>query len=841
MEQEMWIAEIGKWIWLEGEEKPNNVYVQFRKTFTLAQVPAKAIVHASADCKYLLFINGAPAGRGPITTDPKYKQVDVYNVAPYLKAGENVIAALVLQRHAKTSRLWPVRGGFLLEFSSPGLCFGTDGTWKSRRAVEYKSDAPLMSHQYGHQEWLDARKAESGWMLSGFNDQSWKNALVVAEAGSNWPKALEIRTVPHMLREVRYPTRLVGYFSSGGNGRTPENYYEPAKQMQVSYMGSSVLLWNEEGIIDPARKPVVFQENNSDGLGFTVDLGEEMFGYPFIEFEAPDGAVVDLGHGEVLGRNHVLTVLMPESPAEQLYADRYYSRGGRQRWEIFDTKGCRYLEVHFRNLAADANGKKQVKIHQIGFIRSRAPAQKETEFRCSDELLNRIFEICRRTMEVKNQEWHICDISREQNIWIEPFQEMVHLQIFGKLEMHLKTLQAFGRGQLADGFIPSTIPSIFEGEPTAQNQYLEPSVAYPIVTYLDWLYGGRDSRHGEMLAVCERIFAAIGKYIDKDYILKNTPGSHWCEWSGIDTRPSDVNMNVKDTWEVTFFSGQIILSLECGAKLAEAFGKQDLAQQWLRLSQNLRQAAIKRYWSGERKAYMDGIYDGKMSDSVSQTTNAMAILARLGDEVRLKTIARTITNPKTYDVPSQVNQTTFLHEALGMLEMDGEVPHAIRRLYKKMLDQGATTTWESEFALERSCGCCFGFAAHPLWYMVHNYLGVIPLDEGYKTFSVRIAPHDLEYAAGKIATPRGYIEVAWRKTPQGLELELTVPESTRAVIGFPRGQGLEGSQKMNIDGHVVSPAPQTIALSTYLHSRLPGGNLEVGKHRIEFSNREVDD
>jgi hypothetical protein len=276
------------------------------------------------------------------------------------------------------------------------------------------------------------------------------------------------------------------------------------------------------------------------------------------------------------------------------------------------------------------------------------------------------------------------------------------------------------------------------------------------------------------------------------------------------------------------------LSLEYAARLAEGLGRPELSQRWRDRAEKLRRAATARYWSEERQAYVDGIYDGRRSDSVSQTTNAMAILARLGDEERLKTIARTITNPKTYDVPSQVNQTTYLNEALVTLGMDEGVPEAIRRLYKKMLDQGATTTWESEFALERSCGCCFGFAAHPLWYTVHNYLGVIPLEEGYKTFSVRIAPHDLEYASGKIATPRGTIEVSWRKMESGLLLDLTVPEGCTAVIGLPRGMGLDGSQSIKVNGQSVPLSPQGIAISTYLQKSLPGYKVEAGWYRIEY-------
>ena len=75
-----WIASTAKWIWLVGEEKPANAYTQFRKSFTLDTVPTTATVHVTADCRYLLYVNGRMVGRGPVATPPKFKQVDVYDV-----------------------------------------------------------------------------------------------------------------------------------------------------------------------------------------------------------------------------------------------------------------------------------------------------------------------------------------------------------------------------------------------------------------------------------------------------------------------------------------------------------------------------------------------------------------------------------------------------------------------------------------------------------------------------------------------------------------------------------------------------------------------------------------
>jgi len=127
--------------------------------------------------------------------------------------------------------------------------------------------------------------------------------------------------------------------------------------------------------VHPEKGPALLEETAGDGVGIVVDLGEEMLGYPFIEIECPAGATVNIG------RNRIQTVLMPESRAEQRYADRYITREGRQRFEIYDTKGCRYLEIHFNKLADFHKGAKVI-IHNIGLVKSEPPFEMVSNFTC---------------------------------------------------------------------------------------------------------------------------------------------------------------------------------------------------------------------------------------------------------------------------------------------------------------------------------------------------------------------------------------------------------------------------------------------------------------------------
>ena len=79
---------------LSALQREYGVY-HFRKTFTIAVVPPIFLIHVSADNRYRLFINGIPVNSGPARGDLFNWYYETLNIAPYLKPGENTIAAMV--------------------------------------------------------------------------------------------------------------------------------------------------------------------------------------------------------------------------------------------------------------------------------------------------------------------------------------------------------------------------------------------------------------------------------------------------------------------------------------------------------------------------------------------------------------------------------------------------------------------------------------------------------------------------------------------------------------------------------------------------------------------------
>jgi len=98
----------GHWIWVPeepvvagspfpGGPKPpaEESHGLFRKTVRLDRVPERAPARLTADSRYALFVNGNEVFRGPIRSQPRRMHYDLFDLAPYLQPGANVLAVYV--------------------------------------------------------------------------------------------------------------------------------------------------------------------------------------------------------------------------------------------------------------------------------------------------------------------------------------------------------------------------------------------------------------------------------------------------------------------------------------------------------------------------------------------------------------------------------------------------------------------------------------------------------------------------------------------------------------------------------------------------------------------------
>src|SRR3954453_14578094 len=82
-----------RWIWADGINQGRHS-VALRRALDLDVVPTTALARVSAIARYTLYVNGVEVARGPVRANPRRQPYDVVDLAPHLRSGANVIAAI---------------------------------------------------------------------------------------------------------------------------------------------------------------------------------------------------------------------------------------------------------------------------------------------------------------------------------------------------------------------------------------------------------------------------------------------------------------------------------------------------------------------------------------------------------------------------------------------------------------------------------------------------------------------------------------------------------------------------------------------------------------------------
>ena len=132
--------------WIAPPGAPRDSFTVFhaRRTFDLPSVPTRFVVHVSADNRYRLYVNGAQVSSGPQRSDVTHWRYETLDLAPHLRAGRNVIAALVWNwGAARPVAQHSHRTGFLVQGNSPAEASlaNTGNGWRLLRDSAY---APIV-------------------------------------------------------------------------------------------------------------------------------------------------------------------------------------------------------------------------------------------------------------------------------------------------------------------------------------------------------------------------------------------------------------------------------------------------------------------------------------------------------------------------------------------------------------------------------------------------------------------------------------------------------------------------------------------------------------------------
>ncbi|GGA03882.1 hypothetical protein GCM10008018_57240 [Paenibacillus marchantiophytorum] len=762
-------------------EHPAQSYCQFRKSFELpADVTASGTLRIFADSRYIVYVNGMYAGRGPCRSDPRWQYVDELPVSKLLRPGRNCIAVMVLYYGYGTGQSIDRIPALLAELSVsvPGgetILLGTNSTWLCRKADAYDSRAPRVNGCQGPIEIYDARLEREDWHLPDTAVDGWESAQQRGFRLSPFWNFVR-RPIPLLeekeLDALRFVSRGVIPKLPAPSGRMHLDIMEETKGMHLI----------EASPLDSPRDVGSQSPSPDEAEVLTYDFGRIEPGYLQLEVTGTAGTVVDVVYAEELWEGKALL-----NGNNNRSLDRFILAEGRQQLEVgFGWKACRYVQLRVRHVDS-----RPVCVHRVGLRTRRYPVAQPAAFKCSDQTLQRVWEISEHTIRICMQDAFVDSPSREQQQWMGDgrWQGLYQTYYSGDGRLHRKLLEQVGQSQDWQGMTAQRYPDGHHNYP-------------PIPSFcLHWIssFGEYRDAYGDDGLLAEwwpNIVQALrwfSGFEDEDGLLVDVP-----YWAYVDAGEAPLGRwpDVERGGIVTALNLLYLEAMRQAISYAGLAGDHEAEAYYKRVSDRLADSIKQTLWLPEVGVYMECLVKGVPSVLYSESANALAlvVLHAVEDE-RSREIYEAIFSTEAAGRAIQASPFFMLtvYRALGKLGREERMLELVLERYGPMVEAGATTVWEwwGLFYQDKQSGevhfssACHAWGSMPVYMFLHAILGVRSLKPGHTV--VEISPRllgGLTWAEGSIPTACGVLAVrVERETEHAVEirLNLTVPEGVTVL------------------------------------------------------------
>jgi hypothetical protein len=765
-----WTAQ---WIMHPTVQPQAHAMILFRKSFELQAQPQKFIVHVSADNHYRLFVNGKYVNRGPARGDISHWFYETLDLAGYLQAGKNVIAAEVVNWGPKRSfTYFSQMTSFIMqgESDTEKVVNTSGGSWKcmqnqafNAKMVNWMTDRNTIDfglYVGNPTDSIVGSKYPWGWETSDFNDAAWLPAKWCDIAGG---------------RDVQFAG---GILYGGGKMLIPRRT-GLLKEEKIQFAGirrSSGMEVNDEflkgtgTLTIPANKKVTI----------LLDQGFETMGYPELSVSGGKDAKIQAMYAEnMIVKNHA-----PKSNRNQIEGkymvgikDIFIPDGGKSRlFKPTYLRAFRYIQLDIETKAAPLT------IESYTHVACNAPIERKAAFEADRPLPTWIMDAGWRTVSICAQDMLMSDAAYEQMQYTgdSRVHNLALLTLSGDDRLTRNALIQFDQSRIPEGLTYACYPNPFH--------LIIPSYS------LIWI----DQVHDYMMWKDDKAFIA-GFELGIQSVL------HWFEqkmqsngligkmdWWGALAWPR----HYKNGEPPTIYSGNNTLytlhyayTLRHAADIFEYLGKPAQANEY-RSRANQVCTEVNRLCKNQ-----DGFYTESPDDKqVSQITNLMAILAETVSGEEARQLMGKLLEPKDWFGQVDLFLHLYLFEAMNKTGFQDKFIPEISE-WQLMMDRNMSTFAEVplEWGEENQRSECHPWSSAPNVFLFKTVCGIRPTSAGHKT--VEIAPSFGELTTIKAVYPHplGNIELDLRKVGSGVEGTIVAPKEMQCTFVW-------NGQKQNLRG-----------------------------------------
>jgi len=462
-----------------------------------------------------------------------------------------------------------------------------------------------------------------------------------------------------------------------------------------------------------------------------VDFGKETFGY--------------IKLNGIKGKGKV-SLYFGESPNEAIdtarceLADKIDIDQQSGDYTFTGSRAFRYVSIYY-----DDN----ININDVSMLYEYSPVKQRGSFRCSDDEINKIWDVAAYTLHLNTREFFIDGIKRDRWVWSgDAYQSyLMNYYLFFDSPTVMHTLLALRGKDPVTSHINTIMDYTFYWFLGINDYYQYTGDK----TFIQQNY----PRMQSMMDFC------LSRR-DKDGLVQGQTG----DWVFIDWADG-----LSKQGEVSFEQILLCRSLETMAQCAKIANDNAGAEKYAQIAAELKTKIFSYYWNDEKHALVHSRINGKPTDNVTRYANMFSIFFNYLDEDKKQDVKKYVL--LNDNVPKITTPYMRFYELEALCAM-GEQTYVLKQMkdyWGGMLKLGATSFWEeynpaksgadvyAMYGRPYGKSLCHAWGASPIYLLGKYYLGVKPLSPGYKDYIIEPNLGNLQWMQGTVPTPNGDIKV----------------------------------------------------------------------------------
>ena len=730
------------WIAVPNDGGTSYGVYYFRKNVDLAVKPATFIVHISADNRYKLFVNGTMVSLGPTRGDFYFWNYETVDLAPYLVAGKNIVAALVWnEAQYRPEAQISFRTGFILQGNSPAEdILNTNRSWKG---IPDPGHQPIPGFFFAASkgEMVDMNQAVKGdWTAADFDDSAWPRAAKVSDGrlkGMAWGTDWSLVPSPLPPREMTYQ-------------RIP-------KLREATGM-------NIPSAFPQEKTPLTIPANTTVTL--LLDQTYETNAYVTLNFSGGKDAGISLGYAESLfekrGKDYIKGNRNDVDGKEFIgRIDSLISDGDQgQAYTTLNFRTFRYIRLLIHTKSDP------LVIDDIYGTFTGYPFKRTSVFNTADTEINQMLDIGWRTARLNAWETYTDCPYYEQLQYIGDTRIQAMISYYNASDDRLarNALNEIDDSRLPEGVTRSCYP-------TKGTQVISTfSLWYICMLHDYWMYRGDDHFVKNKLVGVRSILDFFSKYQQRDGSIKDMPYWAFVDWAG------NLGGGVKGSdGSAAIYDLQLLWAYQWATEMEAKIGLHDYAVMYAQKAAQLKATIRRKYWDPAKKLYADT----KDKDGYSQHANSLAILTGLVSDADMPAVAKELLNDKSLTQCS-VYFKYYLNQALVKAGLGNDYMNWLG-IYRENMAMGLTT-WAEYSDVNTTRSDCHAWGASPNIEFFRTVLGIDSYAPGFA--KIKIEPHlgKLTDVSGEIPHPDGKVSVSYALKNGKWEIKIGLPEKTSGIL-----------------------------------------------------------